>query len=277
MANKCAKCKLHHSTDDSTACSGPCERIFHFKCLDVSRDVLKVLSECRNLSYTCDACLSRCYRPLEDKIDNLETEFRELKALFTATLAGRPAVSTVNPKPILVKSPPQRKQQPHRAVKKTPTFADLISGRKTISKDDDTPRRSPVTDTPATPITIVGTGPKKTEISFAVPKFWVYLTGLDPETDDDILEEIVQTTFNSDDIKCVKLMPKNRTLEQCEFISYKIGFPLSMKDTALDPTSWPEGFSVREFRDKQQKPPSNFRRFMNHRTPQRIFHRRFRR
>jgi hypothetical protein len=273
MANKCAKCKLHHSPDDSTACSGPCERIFHLKCLDVSRDVLKVLSECRNLSYTCDACLSRCYRPLEDKIDHLEAEFRELKSLITATLAANPTVSTVKPKPILVKSPPQRKQQPHRAVKKTPTFSDLI--RIPVSEDDDTPRRPPVVDNPNTPATIVGTGPKKSGISFAVPKFWVYLKGLEPDTDDDILEDIVQSTFNCDDIKCVKLMPKNRTLEQCEFISYKIGFPQSMKETALDPTMWPEGFSVREFRDKQQKTSSNFRRATSRRTPQRTFHRRF--
>jgi hypothetical protein len=275
MANKCAKCKLAHSAGDSIACTGPCERIFHLKCLDVSRDVLKALSECRNLCYTCDACLLHCYRPLEDKLENLETELRELKTLVTAALSTASASTAASNAPPQ-KPTIQRKQQPHRAVKKSTTFADIVNDQFSTPMGRDTPTRPPVADTPTTPAAIVGTGPKKPEINLAAPKFWVYLTGLDPETDDDILDDSIKTTFQTDDIKCVKLLPKNRPLEQCEFISFKIGFPQSMKDTALNPAFWPEGFSVREFRDRNQQSSSNssnFRRFTHRRTPQRYFRR----
>jgi hypothetical protein len=216
--------------------------------------------------------LSQCYRPLEDRLEKVETELATLKTLLSVQKSVKTAPTvTVAGKP----PPPAVKKQPHRAAKKVPNLASILQYGIPSSPVTPVSAVTPTNDNAelATPAVILGVGPSNPKIVLAQPKFWVYLPGLDPGIDEKDLEESIQTTFESNEIRCVKLLPKGKEQEDCEFISFKIGFPQSMKAEALDPTNWPAGFSVREFQNRQ----ANFRRASKFRTPARHYHQRRRR
>jgi hypothetical protein len=102
-------------------------------------------------------------------------------------------------------------------------------------------------------VEIRGTGPRSENINLASPKVWMYLYGLDPSTDESDVDDFVKSSFNCDRIRTIKLLPQHKNPNSCEFVSFKIGFPVEMKEKALDPNSWPEDVKVREFIDQQKK------------------------
>jgi hypothetical protein len=106
--------------------------------------------------------------------------------------------------------------------------------------------------------TIVGTGPAVASIRLAEPRFWLYVSNLNPASDDEDLMKYLKNTFGTDNIKCVKLLPDGRDVNSCEFVSFKLGFPLHMKEEALSPSSWPEGFTIREFFEAPQRSPHRY-------------------
>jgi hypothetical protein len=262
MTNKCAKCKQQTNAVDGLCCVGPCGRIFHRSCSSLSMGSLTELLECRNLCFKCDSCVDECYRPLEKKMERLEKEVSEMKSLLTAALEDKPTTE---------KGTPALKIQPPRKVKKTPaTYAATVTGASTSKTIATGPK------TPTGPRAVVkGTGPSNSKLTVASPKFWVYVSGLAPDSKESDVLEYVGDEFDADinDVKCVKLLPKNLSLEECEYISFKIGFPLELKEDAINPESWPNGVSVREFSEKKPF----LRNFRRHQTPSRYNQRGFRR
>jgi hypothetical protein len=198
--------------------------------LGLSKTHVKCLIECPNLNFKCDSCLTECYRPLEDKIDSLTKDVSDLKNAVNRLIGN----------------------------KQTPIIHSDLSRQRQLKPTNATPAssRGKSTGENRNAKIVHGTGPKISNISIAEPKYWVHLSGLDPETNEDDLSEFVNTSFAVDSIKCVKLIPKNRPLSTCESIAFKIGFPITMENVALNSSSWPEGFAVREFVDKQPPAPN---------------------
>jgi hypothetical protein len=107
-----------------------------------------------------------CYKPLEEKIDKLEVELSSPKT-FLYGLLNNSALPTAP------------KTQPLRAAKKISTsivsplvFQNLLGA-------------SSSTLTAATAIIILV---RSQIINLAEPKFWMYLSGLDPSTDESELQ-----------------------------------------------------------------------------------------
>lgn len=48
-------------------------------------------------------------------------------------------------------------------------------------------------------------------------------------------------------LKMVSLVKKGADLSSMNFISFKVGVPVELKDVALNPNTWPEGILFREF------------------------------
>jgi hypothetical protein len=94
----------------------------------------------------------------------------------------------------------------------------------TTSKGKQNQDDSPVRNEDARKV-VRGTGPKAATIMMAEPKFWVHLSDLDPKTEEEALTEFLNNQFDSNSIKCIKLLPKNRPINSCESISFRIWFP----------------------------------------------------
>lgn len=78
--------------------------------------------------------------------------------------------------------------------------------------------------------------------------FWVYLSRFHPSVKEDVVENLVRDGLKTQaPIKVISLVKKGADLSAMNFISFKVGVPVELKDSALDPGSWPEGIVFREF------------------------------
>lgn len=81
-----------------------------------------------------------------------------------------------------------------------------------------------------------------------VQKFWLYLSGLNPlVTDDDVRKIISRCIETTEPVDIIRLVPKEKDISRCTFISFKIGLNPALKQHALNPQCWPDGIMFREF------------------------------
>jgi hypothetical protein len=234
---ECAFCDDPVAGTDFLRCVGPCGRPFHPNCTGLNKAHIKCLIECQNLCYKCEVCRTQCYKPLEDKVDKMAQQLADMKGTIDKILLDKVLVNTVQRVPILTQpTPTTSKEIPQRSSPKKKVVREVIHG----------------------------TGPRAgSAVTVAAPKYWVHLSGLEPDTEEEALVDLLTSNFDTDQIKCIKLAPKNRPLSQCDSISFKIGFPKEFEAEALDASNWPEGFAV-----PQQK---HQRMFRGMQTPSRKF------
>jgi hypothetical protein len=67
---------------------------------------------------------------------------------------------------------------------------------------------------------IVRTGPAIASIRLAESCLYVYVSNLNPASDDEDLKEYLESTFVMDNIKYVKLLPAGRDVNSCAFVSF---------------------------------------------------------
>jgi hypothetical protein len=247
MAGKCSICDEPCTFEESTCCKGPCNRIIHYACTGMPKTVQKFLVDYDNLSFTCDPCLLKCYKPLENKVDALEENVNSLRTLVTSLLnrtSHTQSKKTLTTKSITIGDSPSENEV---------FFSPPPATNPKIPAANKKPGRN-ITE-------ILGTGPLSENITLAEPRFWMYLSGLDPSTEECDINDYVKSVFQCDSIKTKKLLPTNRDPDTCEFVSFKIGFPLNMKERAMDPDFWPTGIKIREFNDriKTKKNPQRSR------------------
>lgn len=159
---------------------------------------------------------------LSEAINDLRVEIKQL--------SSKPAPPPTQPAPL---KPATRSPQDER-VRHTPNIAAQYGSKETSQKI--------VTDhNPAA----------------GKDKFWLYLSRIRPDTTNDVISAIVKECLAiTMDPEVVKLVPRGKDTSNFSFISFKIGLDPELKNTALDPSTWPEGILFREFEDYGS---SNFR------------------
>lgn len=90
------------------------------------------------------------------------------------------------------------------------------------------------------------------------PKFWLYLSGLHPRiTVEDIQKIAARCLDSTTPADVVRLVPKEADLAKLTFISFKVGLDPSLKELALDASTWPDGILFREFIDYSKNQPAS--------------------
>lgn len=80
--------------------------------------------------------------------------------------------------------------------------------------------------------------------------FWLYLSDISAETPDDCVTNLVHQRLGSTDVKIVKLVPRGKDLRYLNFVSFKVGIPMQLKQKAMTDSTWPSEISFREFEDR---------------------------
>lgn len=82
------------------------------------------------------------------------------------------------------------------------------------------------------------------------PKFWLYLSGLHPLITAEDIQKITSRCLDlTTPADVVRLVPKEVDMTKLTFISFKVGLDPSLKELALDASTWPDGILFREFTD----------------------------
>lgn len=71
------------------------------------------------------------------------------------------------------------------------------------------------------------------------------------QTEEDIIEYLRETvTINDSTVKCVKLVPRNKNINELSFISFKVSVSEDLASVIGDRFYWPDGVEIREFQPK---------------------------
>lgn len=126
------------------------------------------------------------------------------------------------------------------------------SGKRPLSPRNSTfNSQPPKTPRLTKPVAGVGNGPTPLPtVSTSdrnVERFWLYVSNFHRSVTEDDIFNATRTSLNTNDLDVKLLKPRNRSLAECSFVSFKVGVPLECKMQAMLPSAWPPGATFREF------------------------------
>lgn len=241
MESACDKCaKPVKADEESITCMGFCEQVTHAKCAKLNSPFLKNINERKNLFWLCDECVKlmkmtrfkssfssvgcavssildcheRAINDLKQAISNSGKQMEQLSKKVQDT------VSTPSTSRISTGEPPQKRRRDERIKITNP----LLGGTK-----------------PSTSCS-VSTVPPPKEL------FWLYLSRIHPSVTTDAINNLAKECLQCDEaFKVIPLVRKDAVLNEMSFISFKVGMDKQLRDSALNPGTWPRGILFREF------------------------------
>lgn len=243
MESICFACTHTVNKADEIMCNGFCKSSFHLKCVHQSTEIRNMIASCAQLFWMCKACTKMMsnanFRQAISSTNSVMESMAVEQTKVLDELRKEIALNTTKINTILDRTPlqttpliprpkhfgPSRKR-PRLFVDETSQHDDVSAGTKEIAPDESIPLAAEQRQ----------------------DKFWLYLSGFDPQATVQQIEKLVKSNLNTDStVDVVKLVPKGRTLDELTFVSFKIGLETHLKDTALSGSSWQKGITFRQF------------------------------
>lgn len=236
----CTKCSrgIDVYTDFFTVCEGECACFFHAKCVNLSEDVLQVLSG--NVLWMCDACL-RKFQIMRDKsgstcgeelvgAKSIEVEVKELKTTVKDILQ---TLSKITSDACSSYITPLHSTPISSLAPSDGTDANVMNTANVSTTEN--LRRSSCTTT---------------------DDFSLFLSNIDVSvTERDVYEMIVHSlgTPEPERIDIIKLTSNWKSQRVLDYASFKVILNKKWKSRALDPSIWPMNVRFREFVNKNNE------------------------
>ncbi|XP_055605129.1 uncharacterized protein LOC129753340 [Uranotaenia lowii] len=235
MAKTCSSCSGTISGIEFMVCRGICGKEFHLSCVSISNTAarsLKTLS--KNVYWMCDDCaelfenahfrnLAFAPPPQQTEVAQLSEAISELRSEIKLLCTKPPAT----PVPVLTPARPDFRRALKRLRAPDPVVNEPCKlGAKKSSAD----------------VVSVPLCANETE-----KLFWLYISRIKPEVSENSVMEMVKANLEADSAQVVKLVPRGTDVSSMRFVSFKVGLDPELKDKALNPESWPNGLSFREF------------------------------
>lgn len=243
MEIMCFSCTHPVEKADEIMCNGFCKSSFHLKCVHQSAEIRNTVAECSQLFLMCRACTKMMsnanFRQAISSTNNVIASMANEHTKELAELRKEIALNTAKINTILQRTP--LPATPH-----TPRSQFAVPSRKRPRLHVDEPSdhdKASVGTKEIAPDESVPLAAKRKE-----DKFWLYLSGFDPQATESQIAKLVKTNLKDDrSVDVAKLVPKGRTLVELTFVSFKVGLDPELKETALAASSWQKGITFREF------------------------------
>ncbi|XP_055614893.1 uncharacterized protein LOC129761203 [Toxorhynchites rutilus septentrionalis] len=238
----CAKCSQTINGIDFITCRGYCGRMFHMACAAGQTGVTRALmnyftTHKRNLFWMCDDCADLFQNPHLRSITKVADEKSPLVSLTEAINNLQTEIKHLSSKPAPNLS---------SAVKRWPTIEPIRAAKRLRGPDLDykVPECKSGSKQVGQNVTSVPVIEKPTT------KFWIYLSRIRPDVSIQDVQKMVRANLElSHDPEVVKLVAKGVDTSNMTYISFKVGLDPTLRTTALDPSTWPEGIMFREFEE----------------------------
>lgn len=287
MARICNACTMEIAEASISCCL--CDSPFHQRCTSVPADLFLRISEYKQLHWCCIGCNNVFMNPRTKFVKDaaMQSGFQAaittvaesiktvMEPLTNEIKTGFARMSQLDLKTPRSSHPPAkiRRINPSKRL-----FSDVIKDNHALftfgatsnqrnSQNNNTKRIDDVQRKTHAPPVITGT--KKDIAAFpikivpahsAVQKCALYISRLSPDTTSDQIVQMVKQALSIDDATAYCLIRQGTNTATLSFLSFKVLVPLSLRDKALSPDTWPLGLSVREFIDyRTQQPSANFR------------------
>ncbi|XP_055590860.1 uncharacterized protein LOC129742947 [Uranotaenia lowii] len=252
-AGICCACNLSLAKEDEIVCKGFCRSSFHLKCVNLNSATRDLIAQSHQLFWMCPSCTqmmdnatfrqaiastnaviqTMCEEQnknllgLQKAVDINTARINEILTRHTAKPAGK---NENTPHSIT----PHRSMTPLSKKRKVPPtenrFAKLprlqLIGSKTVDPD--------------LPVTIAAQSRNSTTEN----KFWLYLSGFDPNSTQEQVAELVKRNLQAETADVTKLVPKGKNLVELSFVSFKVGLDMQFRNAALVSSSWQKAQSI---------------------------------
>lgn len=270
----CNVCKKSTKGDSDIVDCVLCNNPFHaVTCIGLSRSTLKSMTDSPNLKWFCDRCIGTSFTTMNmisKKFDE-SREFVDKKLEEISDAIKKPDYYTEMMEKISflsteVASLKTSIETPSNSVKRarngslrlnipgTSSYSQ-ITATENDTEDNNEPKRSRRAFTPR--VVINGTDEEDmgtSEVRFIEKPTWFHVSQFEPNVDVDKVTAWFKDKLNSTEIQCVKLIPRNRQIEDLAFVSFKLGVPASVVSTVMDPKTWPRIVQVRPFQQRSGSP-----------------------
>lgn len=250
MPTVCEQCASDF-TGPAMKCMGFCASQFCCKCSGMTDETHRLMNNNGHMVWMCFACrnilaktrfsnavtsvnaanqniIEALKTEIKDSILNdIRTEIRTSFKTLVDAVPSTPLAAVPSPFPLSTrtKRPREIDVDDDNSTRRPPK---LLCGTNTRHSDDN-------------PVAVCPTN--------AVPDFWLYLSNIQPNVADEQVRTMVNECLGTDNLKLVKLIPRDRDQRTLTFISFKVGISSDLKDKAMSVDTWPLGIRFREFED----------------------------
>lgn len=252
MAAKCYSCSNGIMNSEFITCAGVCGENFHTKCVSVNKAMLNAVTNCPNIHWYCHDCndgkrhISATINGINDAIARLSSSLsKDLKQfldglnLLMANILG--SIGTMN------------------TVRNVSDLSDLPNDTSQLGKDHQKQyKHADVPDCHSKvvpdPNFVVDSLPlSHTDCHYHSKSVVVSNIGKDVTMDYLKNYLVDKLGIEKEMINLSLLLPTGRTMQDVNFIQYKVTIPDANYSSILSPVIWPKDVRVRDFIHKQRK------------------------
>lgn len=244
-------------------CAGECNKLIHFGCAGIKKPVFDAISIIPNFSWRCGVCMD-VYKILKEKNDHMSNSIDAISASLSLLNKTSAAINN-NVESLLKPTPSQQSSSVKLKNKTTQTvteFATPITPILTRSKRNENNNITTAStvqsldnntriDSPKK--IFIGSGDLNSNLRTVEPLRWIFVSRLCKDVTDDDLMMYIKNKFVVDKpvLYCF------RRNDDRDYVSFKIGIPVSKFDQMLDSSAWPPGVLIKEFLNSRRKLMNN--------------------
>lgn len=247
MLGVCESCANELIEENVVKCGGFCTAQFCLQCSKIDSTICAKVSSITNLFWMCNACSNmmekaRFRNAMVSTNAAVSQNFDELKNEIRCSVLEEIRLEIrTNFKQLIDAVPKTPAPVPNVAF-----FGSSKRKRENDGKIEPTPKRLSQlrrgTDSSGQPASVGTTSESN--------MFWLYLSDISAGTPDECVTELVHQRLGSRDLKIVKLVAKGKDLRYFNFVSFKVGMPMQLKQKAMQESTWPSEISFREFEER---------------------------
>lgn len=230
-----------------------CDMNCHISCYGIGKTVHRAIGESNNLWFLCDECSEKksAFFATQNKVASTDNN-NDIATIFQAIGELKNMFMDMQVKMNNIEKPTFRNILGSETQTSNSSAAHGNSRRKRMRFADNTAN---LYETPTTrpKTSVIGNNKNEKALTSVEPRKWVFVSQLHPSTSDDAFVQYVKKQLKDDDnklkVQAFALVPKERSRESLNFISFKLSIPESSLSDVLKPEIWPSGVVVREFVD----------------------------
>lgn len=241
----CKKCThgIDMKTECFIVCEGKCRERYHARCVELSEDDVSVIK--KNVIWLCNDCLAAFHEERYQELIECKQEsthsgpeveiVKEIKSLkvqianIAALLSGAVTNSSSEESSMKIVSTPLTSPDACSAKRESNSEHGNTNGEwSTKNRHSD------------------NVWHQQEQQSFS--SFSLLLSNVDNRVTEDDIDALVSKSLGiTDNVNVTKLVPKWKSCEEMDYISFKVVLDEKWKSTALRPSTWPPTLKCREF------------------------------
>lgn len=242
----CGKCnstvtQADNSSQTFVKCFGICRRLFHSTCVALSSANVKQCNNSKNVKFVCDDCCND--NPFQSSIQQLNHLTNTLGVL-TSTFEKCANIMMTN------------FNNCNSYNNNVTASQSTASSTLTTTNNNNSDSQLPIVHNKPRSMRrniLIGTALNKDNMETVEPRKWIFISRFSSTVTEDNITQYIRNNFNTEDVNCQRVLPKNVTEHNRPYSSFKINVPASLYLKIMSADAWPQGVLIKDFVGRNYK------------------------